>query len=133
VVENMSHFIGDEGKMYHPFGRGGKAKILNTLMNSTHKKSSISDTVKDVPYHTFPISSSLSDDVVDQSVNTQSDKVPSIFQRDSDVSEEYNRLADSVINRLFIQQINAQLVRSLPLLQHTNNISHPSQFILMSM
>lgn len=106
IVENMAYFRGDDGKLYYPFGHGGLEIIKRNL-------SSPNERLADVPYHSFPISTTLSQlptltispAEVDTNSNTGILKYPY-----SDESLEYDALADSMISSLFKYQLNAQLV-----------------------
>lgn len=114
VAENMSYFEGDDGKVYYPFGIGGKGKIMQYLTKSD--KSRMKETVNETPYHSFPISKIISDEVIDDDVVTSEETmIPAILRApQSDVSDEYLRLADSVISQLYMLRINARLVRFTP-------------------
>jgi len=105
IVENMSHFVCDHGTKYYPFGRGGKDKLLDALADSSSSDVSSSSsytTLANVPYHTLPLSSNISE------------VIPVVLR--SPISEEaktYSTLAKDVVLEILRLQLGAQLIPSI--------------------
>ena len=64
----MSYFVGDDKKVYYPFGKGGKDSILQSFdavkSPSNSQTPSQADVIRrslvDVPFHAFPLAPEFS-------------------------------------------------------------------------
>lgn len=101
LVENMSYFKCKLGNVYHPFGKGGKEKLiekLNLLSSSTVVgPSDTVDTIKKVTYHSLPLR----------------DKVAEAENGGMNVEEQFKSIAEDMVAELFRQRFSAEALPDL--------------------
>lgn len=122
IVENMSYFECDAGKIYYPFGYGGRENFIKSFEKSwendaqgrSEKGQEIHrslEMLKQAPMHKIPLSSSAA--LEDQ--NSKELIAPPLVLRDSQskISSIYSALADDVIQEILRQQLDAQIIPSI--------------------
>jgi hypothetical protein len=110
IVENMAYFRGDDGKVYHPFGQGGKEAVKKGLLRLPEKQ------LENVTHHSFPISyllSQLPSETVHQDKVVTNCSTGILQHPSSEITMEYEALVDGMISSLFKAQLSAQLVSSV--------------------
>lgn len=121
----MAYFTCDAGKVYYPFGRGGKEEILKSLR--LHDSSEVdNDLLSTTPFHFFPILPSISESVIRfnntvTSIMKSSTESSAVLNTEeflpyalrfpmSETSMKYHTLSDDVISEIFKIQMAAILV-----------------------
>lgn len=118
LVENMSYFKCDEGKIYHPFGRGGKDALLKGLLQqereqeqegtNNNEESVAMMNLDSCPLHQFPLASELAGHV-----SAEQGGIYQPVQGDSETAGLYEGLADSVLLQIAKQNMAAILIPSM--------------------
>lgn len=115
LVENMSYFKCDQGKLYHPFGKGGKDALLRGLLHLERGHDEEDDSIASVktqiescPIHQFPLTAELSGQV-----SPEQGEVYQLPHRDTEVAGLYDALADDVLLQIAKQNLNAIMIPSI--------------------
>ena len=126
----MSYFVCDIGKIYYPFGKGGRDNLLkgwkqlnkNVINQPSLSVISHHNDLISCPFHSLPFErfeeKDLTNDKNDRtnevvSVVTQNDHriIPEMIRKNCSVSVDvYNALTNDIILEIFKSQINARLV-----------------------
>lgn len=106
IVENMSYFKCDLGKVYYPFGRGGIEKLVKGF--NSERSSEISH----VPFTSLPLDSiqSIDSERIYSDRNVTNDNPYIIDNPKSDIAMKYQDLADSMISEMIRVYTASQLV-----------------------
>lgn len=118
----MSYFKCDAGKIYHPFGKGGKESLLQSLSSlQANKATTIADIQRDlesVPYFSLPLCMEGAGMVQIEGSTTSSqllDKPLVLSCPNIESAKVYNSLASEVINQVFKQQVLSHSVGTVNL------------------
>lgn len=127
IVENMSYFECDQGKVYHPFGLGGRDNFIKILAKSWRKDEDVPgrtakgaadidrslDILKLCPMHKIPLNSSVSG-ALNSEESVEYVTSPLVVRSpDSKIASIYSALADDVIREILRQQLDAQILPSI--------------------
>ena len=88
----MSHFTCDAGKVYYPFGKGGKSKILEELSLNT-LYSNLKTAFDEISFHSIPL-------ISQDNYTNNSNELQNIYQL----------IANNLIIELFKLQIKSEIV-----------------------
>jgi hypothetical protein len=115
----MAYFKCDYGKLYHPFGKGGRDVLLESLGLDQGEVAEAKDTIKRCPYFTLPIStegagmkSIAADDL--SNGRTQLLDAPLVVScPTSESAKIFQQMATDVIHQIFLQQVESNFVSPL--------------------
>jgi DUF971 family protein len=124
LVENMSYFKCDVGKIYHPFGEGGRDRMVSSFrLNKTASEPSdrasvdqgsiLEKRLEQVPFHSFPLHSDLCGDPVtgiSSYFTPKNEKQPEIIMK------LFDDLTDDILKEILKSQLLAYLT---PALEHS--------------
>ncbi len=114
VVENMAYFAGEDGKVYYPFGQGGRAQLLRAVKTlSPSLASSLAEELQLAAHHALPLVPPVGEEMpVDTPI--QAREAPVVLSApDSDAGQSYRALARAALARLFTLQTQAILIPSV--------------------
>lgn len=120
----MSYFVCDHGKIYYPFGKGGRDYLLkgwnqlNENINNQPLTSSIShyNSLISCPFHSLPFEryeekDQINGDTKEIVIQEEQRIIPEMIRKNSSINVDvYNALANDIILEIFKYQINALLV-----------------------
>lgn len=117
LVENMSYFRTETNRQIFPFGRGGVDRLVQAV-HTLHGRQDKSEAVKEIeveirraPYHCLPLVPP--EDEARKGEEEEIDPPVVLAQPQSEAAMTYHSLAQSVIERVFVAQMDIDTVSSL--------------------
>lgn len=115
LVENMSYFKCDQGKVYHPFGKGGKEALIKGLLQQEGESVEGGDDIastkaqlESCPIHQFPLAAELAGHA-----SSEQGEVYQLPRPDAEVAGLYEALADDMLLQIARQSITATMIPSM--------------------
>jgi Mrp family chromosome partitioning ATPase len=115
LVENMSYFKCDQGKVYHPFGKGGKEALIKGLLQQEGENVEGGDDIastkaqlESYPIHQFPLAAELAGHA-----SSEQGEVYQLPRPDAEVAVLYEALADDMLLQIARQSITATMIPSM--------------------
>ena len=114
LVENMSYFECRHGERYYPFGKGGRERLLQSLLKvsgSSRGKTKVGsglDRLRVCPMHSLPLTEEVSHEA---NVENEDISAPVVIRLpQSSAATTFARLADDVIVEVMRLVLSAQMV-----------------------
>ena len=126
IVENMSYFECDQGKVYYPFGVGGRVNFTNVMERSWKEGRATRDDERDkdmersleilrqAPMHQIPLSCDVSGSLTDKQGAVDFVTDPLVVRHPTGkIAAIYSALADNVIQEILRRQLDAQIIPAI--------------------